>query len=692
VSEGSPQSGSGGQTLRLITASFIVLGLELALIRWLPSQVRVIAYFPNLILISAFLGLGVGCLLSARRVPLAWWPPALLLLVTTATLMNRIAFTQSSASEHLWLLYNDLPRDAPVVHGVRLPILAVFVLSAATFVPLGHTIANALRQFKSEERPLTGYTADLTGSLLGVLAFSLLFFAGTFPWLWFSILLLAGGSLYRLRGVGVVVHVFSAVAIIILVWTNERATVYSPYYAITAHRATDGLVLTTNGSFHQRALPLRRDDALMDRRLGRIRDGYHLPYRLLGRRPRKVLVLGAGTGNDVAVALDEGADQVDAVEIDPAILRIGRLHPDRPYASPRVRTFNTDARAYLNHSADLYDLIVFGTLDSQTRLSALSNVRLDNFVYTSESLRAARRHLTADGGLVLYFSLAEAYIDDHIVALMYSALGEAPAVVRTDAFLFNRIYLSGPAFGRGQAPASEADARQIAARTDVPTDDWPFLYLSERGVSSFYLSLIGAILLIAVAAVFTASPAMRKNLKTGAFDTEMFCFGVAFLLLETKLVTEMNLVWGATWLTSAVVFGSILLMVLIGTLWTARYSIRWTVAATGLIVAVVLNWAIPARVFVGFSLPPRLLFSVLFAGIPILFASLCFAILFQGREHPEVAFGWNMLGAVAGGLIEFSSMAVGIKATTLLALAAYLAAMYPRRADATGASSAPKMG
>ena len=48
------------------------------------------------------------------------------------------------------------------------------------------------------------------------------------------------------------------------------------------------------------------------------------------------LVLGAGTGNDVAVALSEGAEHVDAVEIDPVILELGsRLHPDHPYVSPR---------------------------------------------------------------------------------------------------------------------------------------------------------------------------------------------------------------------------------------------------------------------------------------------------------------------------------------------------------------------
>ena len=52
--------------VEILAVSFVVLFQELALIRWLPGQVRVLAYFPNLILISAFLGLGIGCLRAGR--------------------------------------------------------------------------------------------------------------------------------------------------------------------------------------------------------------------------------------------------------------------------------------------------------------------------------------------------------------------------------------------------------------------------------------------------------------------------------------------------------------------------------------------------------------------------------------------------------------------------------------------------
>jgi hypothetical protein len=63
-------------------------------------------------------------------------------------------------------------------------------------------------------------------------------------------------------------------------------------------------------------------------------------------------------------------------------------------------------------------------------------------------------------------------------------------------------------------------------------------------------------------------------------------------------------------------------------------------------------------------------------GTPVFFASVCFATLFGKRAEAGTAFGWNLLGAVAGGLLEFISMFTGLKDILLLALAAYLIAAF----------------
>src|SRR5438270_9302071 len=97
-----PSSPLRRAALELTLTSFIVLFQELALIRWIGAEVRVLAYFPNVVLISAFLGLGVGSLLARRaRSLLVLWPPLLLITIAAAFGISRIAFTQEAVSEHL---------------------------------------------------------------------------------------------------------------------------------------------------------------------------------------------------------------------------------------------------------------------------------------------------------------------------------------------------------------------------------------------------------------------------------------------------------------------------------------------------------------------------------------------------------------------------------------------------------------
>ncbi|MBI3932197.1 MAG: hypothetical protein HY317_02170 [Acidobacteria bacterium] len=671
--------------LELTAASFVALFQELALIRWLPGQVRVLAYFPNLVLLSAFLGLGLGCLLARRRSLVLAWPLSLAAVVLGGAGMSRIAFTQASSSEHLFLLYYDLPQGSPVVQDVALPLVVTFVLSTLSFVPLGQVIADRLNAFRARASALLGYSWDILGSLLGVMSFAVVSFSGSFPVTWFSVFLAFG--LFFVNGPAwrKAFHLLVAALVVMIVGRSERADRYSPYYALRIDQEPElaGFAVLANGSLHQWASPVRRSDEGLTRGQQTTRDGYHLPYGLLGRRVRNALVVGAGTGNDVAVLLDEGAERVDAVEIDPVILDMGLRHPNRPYASPRVRVINTDARSYLDRTSEKYDLIVFGTLDSMTRLSALSNVRLDNFVYTTDCVRAARDRLTPDGGLVLYYMVGVEYIDLRLVGMLTEVFGEAPLGVARHYRFFNRILMAGPAFAPHGGAERRADAprvlERITARVELPGDDWPFLYLRQRGIHGFYLKLMAAFGALTVLGVALASGEMRRGLGSlRQADWEMFLFGLAFLLLETRSVTEMNLAWGGTWLTNAVVFGSILGVILLGTLLTRARPLPFHWGMGGLVVSLLTAYAVPARVLVGADVAGKLALSILFVGSPIFFAALSFAALFRDREQAAAAFGWNLLGAVTGGLLEFASMAIGLKALLLVALAAYLLAVLVR--------------
>ena len=671
--------------LELTLTSFVVLFQELTLIRWLSSEVRVLAYFPNVVLISAFLGLGIGSMRAGKRSLFWLWPASLGLLTLATLIMNRIAFTSQLQSEHLWLLYYDIP-NAPVVHDVRPPIIIAFILTAISFLALGQIVGERLQDFAHAAVPLRGYAADLTGSLLGVIAFAIGSFARMPPAVWFAFFLAAGAWLAGRRWYYAAV----AAAIVVAVAANERAMVYSPYYALRARHAPQGrgIEVLANGSFHQYAAPLAPRDPVTTQYDADIRAGYPIPYKLLNRAPRNVLILGAGSGNDVETALTAGAQHVDAVEIDPLIIQIGRdLHPDKPYASPKVRVINDDARAFLRNSRDQYDLIIFGTLDSMTRLSALSNVRLDNFVYTVDCMRAARERLTPDGGVALYFMVGNAAIHTKLFAMLTDAFDAPPLAFHEFHQLFNEIFFAGPAWKHLSTPEQRAAgeiARKAAAEIDVPTDDWPYLYLLGRTISSFYISLVAVFTLLAAGMLALVAPEMRDLRR---IDWEMFCFGAAFLLLETKLVTQMSLVWGTTWITSAVVFAAILLMILIGTLLMQRRPIPFAIAAAALVFALLLTYVTPTEWLLAKSVAARLLLSILFAGLPVFFASICFALRFKQRADSSLAFGWNLAGAVAGGFVEILAVVIGLRALTLVALVVYLAAFLIERREASLATA-----
>src|SRR3954468_10275373 len=76
-----------GTAPRLVLGSALMLFLELALIRWLGSNIVHLSYFSNFVLLGSFLGVGIGFLVSRRSwslVPAA--PLMLAALVAVVTL------------------------------------------------------------------------------------------------------------------------------------------------------------------------------------------------------------------------------------------------------------------------------------------------------------------------------------------------------------------------------------------------------------------------------------------------------------------------------------------------------------------------------------------------------------------------------------------------------------------------------
>ena len=130
-------------------------------------------------------------------------------------------------------------------------------------------------------------------------------------------------------------------------------------------------------------------------------------------------MIGAGTGNDVGVALSEGARHVDAVEIDPDLVQLGKEHnPEHAYQSPRVTIHIDDGRAFLQDTSQHYSLILYALPDSLTALTGQSApVGLENYLLTTEAIQEARNHLAPGGTFVMYNYYQPFLLDRYATAL-----------------------------------------------------------------------------------------------------------------------------------------------------------------------------------------------------------------------------------------------------------------------------------
>jgi len=663
----------------LFLATFAILALELALIRWMSQQVRLFGYLSNVLLISSFLGMGLGVGVGRRRPSLFQWTlPAL------AVLCAVLAFAGKLGIVHL-----SMPDDAIAMWGLlRAPsffrslAIVSLLFGAVTFVFV--CAGTRVGAIFAESDSLDAYSADLAGSLAGVVAMAVLSLFETTPPVWFAVGAIPIAFLARQWKSWI-----SLAAVVALTWLSVAGARFSPYYRIDIDRALpvigNPVRISVNRDFHQYLLDLsdRRlaDPALapdVGARLALIKRMYGLPFALSPKKDR-ALVIGAGTGNDVAAGLRAGFREVVAVEIDPRIQKIGRAsHPERPYDNARVTPVNNDGRAYLEqHPTDRFNVIAFGLVDAHAMFSAMSTLRLDNYLYTTDSIRSAWEHLDSPGVLSVNFAAGRVpWISDRFVAIIREATGVEPVMV-DHGLQQGRFYLVGKGvdlravFARHGVstvpPGPQSDTIRVA------TDDWPFLYLKPGVVPYGYLSVLLLILITAVVGVRFAFGA--GVLHHTRFDPVLFLMGAAFLLLETRGVTSLSLLFGSTWVVNSVVFAGILALAWIGNAFVRRVrtiDAQWPFVL--LFLALALNYLAGPELLLQLPLVARGLAGGVVVGLPVGLAGIVFSTLLGRSGHPDAALGSNLLGAVVGGCVEYLSIVTGLRALVLLALALYLGA------------------
>src|SRR5262245_34038107 len=159
--------------VRIALLSALILFLEMLLIRWIGTEIRVFAYLQNGVLVAAFLGLGLG--LRYARGPVRLLPAALALVLvgiavrdpwgwgmTEAVTQGLTAFQDSVVWSSRWRLppaeMRPL-RTALVVFALG-GTLAVLWAVVVTFRPLGQWLG---RWMDAEPAPIPAYTANILG-------------------------------------------------------------------------------------------------------------------------------------------------------------------------------------------------------------------------------------------------------------------------------------------------------------------------------------------------------------------------------------------------------------------------------------------------------------------------------------------------------------------------------------------------
>ena len=650
--------------VRLFLTSFAILFVELLLIRWIPSNVKYIGFFSNFLLIASFLGIGLGILIGRNGFNPRISPFALLLAVIVAFIFNMQLNVQIHSENELF--FGLAESQAADQNFLILPLVVslVVALLATLALPLGPLLKSM--------PPLKAYAIDIIGSLAGIASFTVLSALGTNPAVWFTVvvLLVLALELGRRLSLFTVGNVLALSAVLVLVFQQtltHSTDIWSPYYRINEFKVQSGLThITVDGIPHQALHPLGE--------VGLEPFYYQVYHWFPGRTYNNVLIVGAGSGSDVAIAEQQGAGHIDAVEIDPKLLEIGMTqHPNLPYSDPRVTAYNNDGRAFLRNTDTKYDLIVFALPDSLTLVSQQSSVRLESFLFTEQAFQTVRDHLTPTGIFVLYNYYRDDWLVSKLATMLQDSFGTMPLV---DIYNFHEAALAdGPlvaALPNGQPPGSiVTPVPDVGQPTPVPaTDDWPFLYLRTPFVADYYifalaLVLIGALIAIALAARFTGTT-IRK------FSPHFFVLGVAFLLLNTRSVTSFSLLFGTTWIVNSLAFFGILCSVLLAILINYRFPIRKpTLFYIALFISIVVAFVIPPE---SLLFDPAWLRYVVAAGLafaPIFFANLVFSFSFRETATADMAFASNLLGAVVGGALEYAALITGYQALLVIVAALY---------------------
>jgi spermidine synthase len=711
-------SSSAKEKVRLIVlVTMVSLLLELVMIRWLASVFPVFSFFKNFTLLACFLGLGAGYAVSNRqRCAPALVLPMLALFVSIITLLrydisSDVSFfaalpmleqTSINISMDQLDLVTLLVRSAPLY----LLLATSFIICACICYPVGQLCGKLLHS----AAPLKAYSLNLLGSILGVAALFVMSLFWLPPVIWFTavggILLFFVLSRDARQPVGIASF---CVLVVVLSWPVEPEIqrLYSPYQLLERMTKLDGLMnILSGGAYYQKVFNLAESNRGHESEQDRyVRAYYEFPFNFK-KKPERVAIVGAGSGNDVAAALRMGASHVDAIEIDPAIVHLGKAdHPEHPYDDPRVTVIINDARNFFRTAHQQYDLIIYGVLDSHTALSHASNLRVDSYVYTREGIAEAFKLLKPDGVMSIAFALPNESLGYKLSHILQGIPGAGkPLAVRvrydsstTTAFVTKK--------GRDVAMPENNDFAAFGFENvstyfarpypedSIPTDDWPFFYMINRTYPISYMIALGMAMLLSYMFV-RKTIGLNDPIERGYVP--FFFLDSGFMLVETKAITELGLHLGGTWFVVAATIVMVLAMAFLANLLVQRQRIqRSGYAYLGLFVSLLVGYFYARNhELIAFNSPlAGVVTSCVLLTIPMFFSGIIFSTLIgKSGSNISTALAYNLMGALFGGLMEYNSMYFGFAFLYLLATGFYvLAWVFSRDPAAISALSIPSI-
>jgi hypothetical protein len=640
--EEPPAAEQPGDRIRLAFASFLMLFVELALIRWTAANNVYLASATNFVLLASFLGIGLGFLNARSQRDFLRWAPVAFVALVGFVLTFPVILQSLSVGQRP---YGGLGGMFALPRPVSLSV--IFILSVAVMAGFGQAVSRLFIRFE----PLSAYRLDILGSIAGIVVFSALAFLQLPPLAWGVI---AAGGLAVLLGRGARWWQFAAVGVVIVLLGMDSFAPHeqwSPYYKLSVQRhgtTAPALYVTANNVPYQAARSL----AVMHAQ----KKFYFYPYRhVTAASLQDELIIGAGSGNDVAVALSQGAKHVDAVEIDPALLQIGReQHPEHPYSSPRVTPHVDDGRAYLQSTSQHYNLILFALPDSLTALAGQSNLRLEGYLLTEQSVAQARAHL-APGGTFSMYNYYQPFLLARYASTIEQAFGHPPCVEVGPPLGGRRLAVLTV---RASGPVPNCATTYRGATVAPATDDHPFPYLHNNVIPRQYLWMLALILIAAVILIRVGGGSYARM--RGYVDLAFM--GAAFLLLETKNIVQFALLFGSTWFVNSLVFAAVLLTVWLAIETASRVKLPPPVVLyVALIASLVLTWMVPPGSLLGLPSVLRFLAGGALAFAPVFLANLIFSQRFKDVATSGDAFAANLLGAMVGGALEYLALITGYR-------------------------------